>query len=312
MPAHSPFRISVILAFSACVLTILLPPAFGAEVSPKEVLAPAAPRWNVGDTWKYATNKPLDRNVTQNLGMFQIGMRLERVETTTTHTVTGTEAVDGEECYSIKIEGNQKITGSYSTTPTQGDAQDEGMSGSLLQTSTFEGFEYRRVSDLAFVKTLVKASGTIEIGGILQGFPVPFQSDSLTVAKPPVKQFTFPLVKGGTWHISSTVTTTTSGTSSDTVVITYNYDSTVLGTDKVTTDDGKTYEAVAIQQEGNQVTQSQNSGISIEPISGKLYFAPSVGNTVLDEAEDQKLLEYTPAGAATANPAPSPAEPGPQ
>ncbi len=265
--------------------------AIGEKPDQAEILVEAAPQWDVGDTRKYHADKPLDTVVTQNLGPLQITMRLENVETTSSSTVSGRETIDGIDCYTLKITGEQKITGRYDTAPSQ----DEALRGDILQQSSFEGVEYRRVSDLAFVKTTMKASGTIEIGGILQAIPVPFQSDSITTADPPVKQFKFPLLKGDTWHISSVVTTTSTGTSSDTVVITFNYDSKAVGKGVATVDGGKTFDCAVIHQEGTQTTQSQNAGVTIAPINGNLYFSPLVGNVVIDEAEGQELIEYAPA-----------------
>jgi hypothetical protein len=304
MSAFFRFKSISIAIFITYALPAFCSRAFAVTSPEKEVLVSSVPKWNIGDTWKYHTNKQLDRMVTQNLGMMQMTMRLNKVETTSSYVVTGAEAIDGEECYTVKINGEQKITGNYNTTPVQGEA----MGGELSQNSTFEGFEYRRVSDLAFVKTLVKAKGAIEIGGILQGIPVPFETDSITTSNPPIKQFSFPLVKDDAWHVSSVVTTTTSGASTDTVTITYSYECRVKGKGTVTTANGRQYEAVVIQQNGTQTTQSQNSGVSIDSIDGKLYFAPSVGNTVLDEAEGQELLEYIPAASSAENQEGSPAK----
>jgi hypothetical protein len=162
------------------LLSVLTFPLFSFAATPenKDVLLAAAPVWNIGDAWNFEANKKLDRVITQNLGMLAITMSLSKMEASSSHTVMGMETVNGEECYALKIAGRQNITGTYETSQEQS----ESMGGDIIQKSTFEGIEYRRVTDLAFVKSVLKASGTIEIGGILQGFPVPFQSDSITTS----------------------------------------------------------------------------------------------------------------------------------
>ena len=256
-----------------------------------EVLAETVPTWNIGDRWEFLTEKTLDRTVIQRLGLFEITMTLEKVRNTTSYVVSGTESMDGEECYAVNVSGNQEIVGIYSTAPTQGGAA----GGNLVQTSTFEGTEYRRITDLAFVKAVLRSRGTIEIKGALADIPVPFESDSITVASPPVSLFRFPLVKGDSWRVSSAMTTVASGASSDSIVTTLNYDCKVIGPQTVTVSGGKTYECVAISQKGTQTVQSQSSGINIDDIKGTLLFSPTVGNRVRDEAEGEELLAYTPA-----------------
>lgn len=267
-------------------------PAPAVKPAPRPaILAPAAPKWNIGDSWKFRSEKNMGKTVTQNLGMFQIMMNLSRAETVTTYYVTSTETIDGENCYSLKVIGNQKINGTYSSTPVEG----ESLGGGLAQSSTFQGIEYRRISDLAFVKNVMHATGLIAIGGMVAGVPLPFESDSITIAKPPVIQLKFPLTTGETWHVSSTITSTTSGTTSDVVTITYSYDCKVLGPSVVIAGDGKKYESVAISQFGTQTTQSQTAGVSVEEVKGTMFYAPSIGRIVVDEAEGEELLEYVPA-----------------
>jgi len=267
-------------------------PAPAAKPAPRPaILAPAVPKWNIGDSWKFRSEKNMGKTVTQNLGMFQITMNLSMAETVSTYYVTGTEKIDGEDCYALKVIGNQKMNGTYSTTQVEG----ESLGGGLAQASTFQGTEYRRISDLAFIKTVMHATGMIQIGGMLASIPVPFESDSITIAKPPIVQLKFPLTTGESWHISSTVTTTTSGTTSDVVTITYSYDSKVIGPSIVIAGDGKKYESVAVSQFGTQTTQSQSAGVSVEEVKGTLFYAPSIGRIVVDEAEGEELLEYVPA-----------------
>jgi len=183
------------------------------------------------------------------------------------------------------------LAGIYGTTPTEGGAA----GGTLVQRSTFEGTEYRRTNDLAFVKLVMRSKGTIEIKGPLAGVPTPFESDSITIANPPVSLFRFPMVEGDRWRVSSALTTVTS---SDSIVTTFNYDCRVIGAQSVRLANGTTYECVAISQKGTQTVQSQHSGINIDDITGTLFFAPTVGNRVLDEAEGEELLDYELAGKA--------------
>jgi hypothetical protein len=223
-------------------------------------------------------------------------MALNKVGSTMSYTVTGTASTEGEECYTVSIAGNQVITGTYSTTPVQGEAT----SGNLVQTEAISGTEYRRISDLAFVRADIRSTGTVELGGGLAGLPAPFDNTSVTVAKPPVQVVRFPLAKGDSWRISSVLTTVTSGTTSDSTVTTLNYLCTVIGPQSVTIDNGTSYDCIAISQDGTQTVQSQNAGINIDAIKGNLYFAPSVGNRVRDEAESEELLTFTP-GAPSQN-----------
>jgi hypothetical protein len=278
-----------IVAISLAVSLCLHPLPASAET---ETVVEMAPKWNVGDTWKYHSEKVLDRTVTQGAGVVQVTMTLRKAENNTCYTVSGTGKMEDEDCYIVRVGGDQKIAGTYNTAPIEG----ESVSGNLVQTSTFEGIEYRRVSDLAFVRAELRSKGTIEIGGELGASPMPFDATSITVASPPVKQFQFPLVKGDSWHVASVLTTTTSGTSPDSVVTTFNYDCRVLEGQKVALENGKTYECAAISQAGTQTTQSHNAGIDIEPVNGILFFAPSIRNRVKDEAEGEILVEYSPLG----------------
>ena len=289
--------LSIALALCLATVCVAAEPAENSTGKPAEsaILVAAAPKWNVGDTWKFRTEKNMGRTVTQNVGIVQVTMTLNMVETETSYYVTGADTVEGEKCYVLGVSGSQKIHGTYSSKQVEG----ELLGGIVTQTSTFRGSEYRRASDLAFVKSTLHATGTIEIGGGLAGVPTPFESESVTLAKPPVRQLQFPLTTRATWPTASTVTITTSGTTSDTVTINYNYESKVLGPSIVTAgDDGKRYDSIAISQSGTQTTQSQNAGVSLEEIKGTLFYSPIVGNLVADEAEGEKLLEYTPADKA--------------
>jgi len=269
-------------------------PAPARAVGEPAVVAEAVPTWNVGDRWKFRTEKDLDRTVTQRLGSFEITMTLNNVKNTTSYTVAGRETVEGEDCYAVTVAGNQELAGIYGTTP----AETGAAAGSLVQKSTFEGTEYRRTNDLAFVKLVMRSKGTIEIKGPLAGAPTPFESDSITIANPPVSLFRFPMVEGDRWRVSSALTTVTSGASSDSIVTTFNYDCRVIGAQSVRLANGTTHECVAISQKGTQTVQSQHSGINIDGITGTLFFAPTVGNRVLDEAEGEELLDYELAGKA--------------
>ncbi|MBI4832155.1 MAG: hypothetical protein HY801_11530, partial [Candidatus Lindowbacteria bacterium] len=120
------------LAFALCSFPV---PA-EAETATVEMV----PKWNVGDTWKYHSEKALDRTVTQGAGLLQITMTLKKAENNTSYTVADTQNVGGEDCYVVRVSGDQKITGTYNTMPIQGEAA----AGDLAQTSTFEGSEYRR------------------------------------------------------------------------------------------------------------------------------------------------------------------------
>ncbi|MBI5115371.1 hypothetical protein HZA56_02755 [Candidatus Poribacteria bacterium] len=277
-----------IVAASLIVALYLHPVPASAEM---EAVVETVPKWNAGDTWKYHSEKSLDRTVTQGAGVVQVTMTLKKAENNTSYTVTGTGKMEDEDCYIVRVSGDQKITGTYNTAPIEG----ESIAGNLAQTSTFEGIEYRRVSDLAFVRAEIRSKGMIEIAGELGASPMPFDTTSITIASPPVKQFQFPLVKGDTWHVASVLTTTTSGAAPDSVVTTFNYDCKVLEPRKVTLDNGKTFECVAVSQAGAQTTQSHNSGINIESVNGILFYAPSVRNRVKDEAEGEILAEYATA-----------------
>jgi hypothetical protein len=267
------------------LILLLVPAASGAEPT---VLVDRVPQWNIGDSWKYQIDKKLERTVTQGTGAIQITMKLDKVRSTLTYVVTGTATVDGEECYMSRVTGEQTILGTYNTMQLQG----EMGSGSITQTASVAGTEYRRVSDLAFVKVEMRSEGTIQLGGSLGGMPSPFQSTAVTVATPPVQVLRFPLVEGDTWTVSSTLTTTASGTSSDSIITSFNYTCTVLGAQAIELKNGETHDCVAISQEGTQTVQSQNAGISIEDIKGALYFAPYVGNRVKDNAEGEELLKF--------------------
>lgn len=255
----------------------------------EEILIESPPEWQTGQSWTFKTEKPLDRTATQNAGVLVITTRLERIIGTTTYTVTGTQPANGHACYVLQVAGDQQITGRYSTTPIEG----ETITGNLVQQSTFEGKEYRRISDLAFVKASLHSKGTIEIGGALSGMPTPFNTETVMVANPPVQQFRFPLMKNSVWQVSSVVTTTSSGTTTDSLVNTYNYTCKVLGPRTITLDSGDSYDCIAVSQQGAQTTQSASSGISIEDITGNLFFAPSVGYFVKDEAEGQQLQQFS-------------------
>jgi hypothetical protein len=78
----------------------------------------------------------------------------------------------------------------------------------------------------------------------------------------------------------------------------FNYACKVIGPSPILTSNGKKYDAIVVQQEGVETTQSQNAGVSVDPIGGNIYFAPAVGNIVLDETESQELISFIPAGTA--------------
>ena len=267
------------------ILSFSIPTSIMAE---PEVLAQAAPVWNVGDTWRFRVGKDLDRTVTQGAGMLQISMRLDRVENTMTYVVTGTGEAEGGPCYVLSVSGNQKLTGDYSV----GQIQGETSAGTLVQQSTIQGKEYRRTEDLAFVRAELRSTGTIQLAGALGGFPVPFESHSVTTTDKPAQLLKFPLVEGDKWLVSSSLNTASSGTSSDSIITTFNYECSVLGKKTITLENGETHSCIAISQNGTQTTQSQNSGINIDNISGTLYYSPAAGNRVRDEAEGEELLGH--------------------
>ena len=77
-----------------CVAALGLLPA--TATSEPVVLAERVPKWNVGDTWTFRTEKDLDRTVTQGTGLFEVSMKLNRVENTMTYAVAGTANAEGE------------------------------------------------------------------------------------------------------------------------------------------------------------------------------------------------------------------------
>jgi len=279
-------RIRIMAAL--CVLSAIFSAPASAEHKPG-TLVESAPKWNIGDTWQFRIEKDLDRTVTQGAGLLEISMRLENVSSTMSYTVEGIIDAEGERCYLLRIAGSQTITGTYSAMQLQGEA----MGGSLVQKSRVEGSECRRTSDLAFVRAELRSTGAVELGGSLGGLPTPFQSHSITIANPPARVLRFPLVEGEKWRVSTTLSTTSSGSSTDSIVTTFNYNCEVLGLQTVSLKNGDTYECVAISQQGTQTTQSQGSGINIDDINGTLFFAPALGNRVKDEAEGEELLQYT-------------------
>ncbi len=216
------------------ILFLLIPTSIMAE---QEVLAQNAPVWNVGDTWRFRVGKDLDRTVTQGAGMLQISMRLDKVENTMTYVVTGTGEAEGGLCYVLSVSGNQKLTGDYSV----GQVQGETSAGTLVQQSTIQGKEYRRTEDLAFVRAELRSTGTIRLAGALGGFPVPFESHSVTTTDKPAQLLKFPLVDGDKWLVSSSLSTASSGTSSDSIITTFNYECSVLGKKTITLENGETH-----------------------------------------------------------------------
>lgn len=278
-----------------CILSALFSSPAAAEVEPA-ILVESAPEWNVGDTWQFRIEKDLDRTVTQGAGLLEITMHLNKVVSTLSYTVEGITDAEGERCYMVRVAGSQTITGTYSATQLQGEKD----GGPLTQKSTIEGTECRRTSDLAFVRAELRSTGSVELGGGLGGLPAPFQSHSITIANPPVQVLRFPLVEGEKWRVSTSLRTTASGSSTDSIVTTFNYICEVLGRRTITLENGETYECIAISQRGTQTTHSQNSGINIDNVNGSLFFAPSIGNRVKDEAEGEELLQYTAGNETTA------------
>ena len=259
-----------------------------AVIAEPNVLAESVPKWNVGDSWSYRVEKKLDRTVTQGAGMLQISLTLQKVENTMTYTVTGTADAEGEKCYVVRLTGANKIKGIYSTSEIMGGTA----GGTLVQQAEIEGMECRRISDLAFVRAELRSKGTVQLGGALGGIPTPYETHEITVANPPAQLLKFPLIEGDKWRISSALSTTASGTSSDSVVTTFNYECEVLGLQTITLENGNSYESVGISQKGTQTIQSQNSGINIEDVNGILFFAPEIGNRVKDNAEGEEMLSY--------------------
>lgn len=266
-----------------------------AALAESKVLAESVPKWDVGDSWSFRVNKDLDRTVTQGAGVVQITMTLKKVENTMTYTVTGIADAEGERCYVVSLKGSNKIKGIYSTSQATG----ESASGPLVQQAEVEGMECRRVSDLAFVRAEIRSKGTVQLGGALGGMPTPYETHEITVANPPARILRFPLIEGDKWRVNSALSTTASGTSSDSVVTTFNYECEVLGSQTVTLKNGDSYECIAISQKGTQTIQSQNSGINIENVDGILFFAPEVGNRIRDDAEGEELVSYKKGEGAT-------------
>jgi hypothetical protein len=271
----------VLLLYALC----LTPHAVTAEPN---VLIESVPKWNVGDSWTYRVEKSLDRTVTQGAGMLQVSMTLQKVENTMTYTVTGIADAEGEKCYVVRLTGSNKITGIYSSSGIMEGAA----SGALVQQAEIEGMECRRLSDLAFVRAEFRSKGTIQLDGPLGGIPTPYETHEITVANPPARLLKFPLVEGDKWRVSSALSTTASGTASESVVTTFNYECEVLGLQTTTLGNGDSYECIAISQKGTQTITSQNSGINIEDVNGILFFAPAVGNRVRDSAEGEELRSY--------------------
>lgn len=270
-----------------CVLCVLFSLS-GTVAAEPAVLVEKVPEWNVGDSWRFRVEKKLDRTVTQGVGMLQITMRLQKVESTMTFTVTGISDAEGEKCYTVSVSGSNRITGSYSAAQFQG----ETSGGELVQQAEVDGTEYRRMSDLAFVRADLRSRGSIQLSGMLGGLATPYESNEITIASPPAQLLKFPIVEGGKWRVSSTLTTTASGTAPGSAITTFNYDCEVLGLKTTTLKGGESYECVAISQRGTQTIQLQGSGINIEDVDGIMFFAPSIGNRVRDEAEGEELLEY--------------------
>ena len=270
-----------------CVLLILLSLS-GAVAAEPAVLVEKVPEWNIGDSWQFRVEKKLDRTVTQDAGILKTTMRVEKVESTMTYVVTGTTRVQEDECYVVRVRGASKITGSYNVIQVQGDSS----RGEFVQDAKVDGTESRRVSDLAFVKADLRSLGSITLSGMLGGIATPYESREITVADPPARLLKFPLVEGDKWRVASTLTTSSSGTSTGSATTTFNYECEVLGRRSTTLEDGESYDSVAISQKGTQTIQLQDSGINIEDVDGDLFFAPSIGNRVRDDAEGEQLLEF--------------------
>ncbi len=297
-------RSRIVTLFAILCAAVSLPSPIAAEPT---VLVESVPRWNVGDSWRFRVEKKLDRTVTQGAGILHITMRVQKVESTMTYTVTGTTMVEGDDCYVVSVRGVNKITGAYNVTQIQGDAS----RGEFVQKAEIEGTECRRVGDLAFVKADLKSRGSIQLSGMLGGIATPYESRETTIADPPARLLKFPLVEGDKWRVASTLTTNSSGTSSGSAVTTFNYDCEVLGRRTTTLENGESYESVAISQKGTQTIQLQDSGINIEDIDGVLFFAPSIGNRVRDDAEGELLLEFIEGSRPASTPADEQIEPAP-
>ncbi len=281
-----PLRMIVLLCL--CFLRALSTTPASAQ-DERTVLVEEVPTWSVGDTWEFRIEKDLDRTVTQGVGLLAISMRLTKLVSSMTYVVDRITDAEGERCYLLRVSGAQSIEGTYSAAMLQG----ETMRGSLVQESTIEGVECRRTSDLAFVRAELQSSGTVSLAGSLGGLPAPFQSHSITISNPPAEVLRFPLIEGDKWRVAATLSTTASGSTSDSIVTTFNYGCEVLGLQTITLENGDVYESVAIAQRGTQTTQSQGSGINIDDVNGTLFFAPLIGSRVRDEAESEELVRYT-------------------
>ena len=281
--------------FVLCILFCLS----GAATAEPAVLVEKVPEWNIGDTWRFRAEKKLDRTVTQDAGILKITMRIEKIESEMTYAVTGTARVQGDECYVVSVRGASKITGSYNVMQVQGDFS----RGEFVQNSEVEGTECRRVGDLAFVKADLRSLGSIRLSGMLGGIATPYESREITIADPPARLLKFPLVEGDKWRVASTLTTSSSGTSAGSAITTFNYECEVLGRRSTTLESGESYDSVAISQKGTQTIQLQDSGVNIEDVDGVLFFAPSIGNRVRDDAEGEQLLEFIAGSRAPAQPA---------
>jgi len=182
-------------AYLAMLVTVfLLVPAIPMPARADAPVLANAPIWAGGEWWQFNTTYTTNEVATMDDGL---GGTLTQTTTwvndITKYTLVTKSTVNTYLCYDCSITGTTRMLGTWTdVNPLFG-----SISGTFDATATNTGHEYRRTTDLAFVKSQIHSSVTVhtydDTGTEMMGSPSTQNQDGTTTANVPLVQFQFPL-----------------------------------------------------------------------------------------------------------------------
>jgi len=281
-----------ILVVATMVLPAYLPVVAYTWQEPVDV-----PVWIAGDTWKYWTVSHKPDVTTQQLagGLMTLTLTQTYISDNTTYTsMSGTFKEESYDTYKQTVSGNADFSGTYYLKDNLGMGGDEN--GCFSGTATNNGQQYKRISDLAFVKATLTINEVADFYLDCTATPSPSLGTgnagggpAETVASPPIDDLKFPMKTGLDWDTSSTVSTKINpgtGTEEDHTTV-YQFNNHVNGTKSHTVDAG-TFTAFEIYETGTETKDSVQS-----TLEQSAYYAPDVKNFIDKTQDGEKLMQYT-------------------
>jgi|GEM_PF-5434689 len=250
-----------------------------------------------GESWKYWTVSHDTTTQTQSVPTIAtINLYQNYMSDNTTYTVSGNIVkTNGIDTYKESVNGNAVFSGTYDYIDLTGIIGDE--SGCFAGTGTNTGNQYKRVSDLAFVKASLNvvesATFYVDCTNTVSSLLAPINNQAATSAVDvdvPLNDLQFPMKTGNNWHTSTTITTVSTpagGGQATTTTATYDFDNTVNGTVTHAVTAGS-FTAFEIYESGTVVTDTSSKNLE-----QSVYYAPDVKGTIDKTQDNEKLQQFT-------------------